>query len=91
MAQCDEKKMQIFNMIHISGPYPNHCASLLVHKPSIHVAVSEVDDTKMQQVLDWIHGLRTPNEGITQRNLKFWADVADKICFGGTYKFGIGI
>ena len=26
-----------------------------MHKPSIHVAVSEVDDTKMQQVLDWIH------------------------------------
>ena len=23
------------------------------------------------------HGLRTPNEGINQRNLKFWADVAD--------------
>ena len=37
------------------------------------------------------HGLRTPNEGINQRNLKFWADVADKICFGRTYKFGIGI
>ena len=37
------------------------------------------------------HGLRTPNEGIKQRNLKFWADVADKICFGRTYKFGIGI
>ena len=37
------------------------------------------------------HGLRTPNEGINQRNLKFWADVADKICFGHTYKFGIGI
>ena len=32
----------------------------------------------------WIHGLRTPNEGINQRNLKFWADVADKICFGRT-------
>ena len=31
-----------------------------------------------------IHGLRTPNEGINQRNLKFWADVADKICFGRT-------
>ena len=30
------------------------------------------------------HGLRTPNEGITQRNLKIWADVADKICFGRT-------
>ena len=27
------------------------------------------------------HGLRTPNEGINQRNLKIWADVADKICF----------
>ena len=31
------------------------------------------------------HGLRTPNEGINQRNLKFWANVADKICFGSTY------
>ena len=29
-----------------------------------------------------IHGLRTPNEGIS--NLKFWADVADKICFSRT-------
>ena len=37
------------------------------------------------------HGLRTPNEGIIQRNLVFWADVADKICFGRTYKFGIWI
>ena len=27
----------------------------------------------------WWHGLRTPNEGINQRNLKFWADVADKL------------
>ena len=30
------------------------------------------------------HGLRTPNEGINQRNLKIWVDVADKICFGRT-------
>ena len=29
-------------------------------------------------------GLRTPNEGINQRNLKIWGDVADKICFGST-------
>ena len=29
------------------------------------------------------HKLRTPNEGTNQRNLKFWADVADKICFVG--------
>ena len=34
---------------------------------------------------DHIHELRTPNEGINQRNLKFLADVADKICFGDTY------
>ena len=26
-----------------------------------------------------MHGLRTPNEGVNQRNLKIWADVADKI------------
>ena len=31
------------------------------------------------------HGLRTLNEGINQRNLKIWADVADKICFGRTH------
>ena len=30
------------------------------------------------------HGLRTPSEGINQRNLKIWADAADKICFGRT-------
>ena len=30
------------------------------------------------------HGLRTPNEGINQRNLQNWADVADKLCFGRT-------
>ena len=62
MAQYNEKKMQIFNMIHMIRPLSNHCASLLVHKPSIHVAVSEVDDTKMQQVLDWIHDSSTKQE-----------------------------
>ena len=30
---------------------------------------------------DCRHGLRTPNEGINQRNLKIWADVADEIGF----------
>ena len=33
---------------------------------------------------DLKQGLRTPNEGIHKRNLKIWADVADKICFGRT-------
>ena len=28
--------------------------------------------------------VRTPNDGIYRRNLKIWADVADKICFGRT-------
>ena len=30
------------------------------------------------------HGLWTPNEGINQRYLKNWADMADKIYFGYT-------
>ena len=30
------------------------------------------------------HGLRTPDEGINQKNLKFWVDVADEMCFGST-------
>ena len=30
------------------------------------------------------HRLLTSNEGINQRNLKIWADVADKICFSRT-------
>ena len=37
------------------------------------------------------HGLLTPNEGINQRNLKIWADPADKICFGRNYiNLGLG-
>ena len=37
------------------------------------------------------HELRTPNEGMNQRYLKNWADVANKICFSRNLKFGIGI
>ena len=48
-----------------------------------------MNDSKNYYYLN--HGLRTPNGGIIQRSLKFWADVADKICFSLTYKFGIGI
>ena len=32
----------------------------------------------------WIHNLRTPNKGLYQRNLKIWANVADKIFLGRT-------
>ena len=34
--------------------------------------------------VEFEHGLRTTDEGINQRYLKNWADVADKICFGRT-------
>ena len=46
-------------------------------KPDLQSEISRLD-------YDHIHGLRTPNEGINQRNLKIWADVADKTCFGRT-------
>ena len=38
-----------------------------------------------------VPGLQTPNEGIDQRYLKDWADVADKICFGRNIRFEIRI
>ena len=38
-----------------------------------------------------IHGLRTPDEGINQRNLKFWANVADTICFAAPKNLGLGL
>ena len=42
------------------------------------------------KVLDYAnhHELRrTSNEGINQSNLQFWANMADKICFGLIHKF----
>jgi hypothetical protein len=39
---------------------------------------------------EFSQGLRTPNEGINQKNLKIWTDVADKFFFGRTKKFGSG-
>ena len=42
------------------------------------------DPFDKKESMHHVHGLRTPNEGINQRNLKFWADLADKICFGRT-------
>ena len=38
-----------------------------------------------------IHGLRTPNEGINQRYLKNWADVADKIKILKPKNLGLGL
>ena len=36
------------------------------------------------------HGLRTPNEGINQRNLKVWANVADKYASAVPKNLGLG-
>ena len=37
------------------------------------------------------HKLLTPNEGINQRNVKIWANVAEKIYFFHTLKFRIEV
>ena len=49
-----------------------------------------LQSSKVSGFAKW-HELRTPNEGMNQRYLKNGADVADKICFGRTKNFGIGI
>ena len=37
------------------------------------------------------HGLRTPSEDINQRNLKIWADVADKNASAVPKNLGVGV
>ena len=37
------------------------------------------------------HGLRTTNEGINQRNLKIWADVAKKYASAVPKNLGVGV
>ena len=36
------------------------------------------------ELVEYSNQILTSNEGINQRDLKFWANMADKICFGGT-------
>ena len=56
---------------------PSHIANLM------SIAEATITNQGKQSFLhDFNHGLQTPNEGINQRHLKIWADVADKICFG---------
>ena len=52
-------------------------------KVGIKSRVSNIESDNSQNV-GLEHVLRTANEGIIQRYLKIWADVADKICFGRT-------
>ena len=42
---------------------------------------------------DYFNRVRTPNEDINQRNLKIWADVADKIPYlkSGEWEFIFGL
>ena len=62
----------IFQFLHI--PFSSHS----------WIAIFLLCATQTQCWNACCHGLRTPNEGINQRHLKNWADVADKICFGRT-------
>ena len=40
---------------------------------------------------DMEHGLRTPNEGINQRNLKIWGNKADKYASALPKNLGVGV
>ena len=46
--------------------------------------------TTVHKSLTYSLGQGLWNEGIYQRNLKIWGNVADKICFGCTLNFGSG-
>ena len=61
------------NLIHLQSHLRN---------TTTHVTISEP-----RKIIYPTHGLRTPNEGINQRNMKIQANVADKIYFGRTKKF----
>ena len=41
--------------------------------------------------IPFLQGLRTSNEGIYQRNLKMWANVSNKICFGVSKNLEVGL
>ena len=46
---------------------------------------------KTKHYYHYEHGLRTPNEGKNQRNLKIRADVADKISLAVPKNLGVGV
>ena len=61
---------------HIGRSQTGHSQNGL--QPSENIAIFHTNDDLSP------HGLRTPNEGINQRYLKNWAEVADKLCIGRT-------
>ena len=58
----------------------NHIIDHLQFKGVIEILLHHTVFISEFHVYTLPHGLRTPNEGINQRYLKNWADVADKIC-----------
>ena len=71
--------------LHDNNPDENTCYLIKldfedITKPATELSILE----KAKDLYKLIHGLWTPNEGINQKYLKNWADVADKICFGRT-------
>ena len=65
----------------IFGPISSSNCNLLIHNyQKFYISNSEGNLLNSAEMDDgYIHRLRTPNEGINQRYLKNWADVADKI------------
>ena len=66
------------------GCTPLHIAVFHGFLPVVSVLASHGASLIVSSKHSEEHGLRTPNEGINQRYLKNWADVADKMCFGRT-------
>ena len=60
------------------------CFSIIFQLPLLSNWAKFVVSLKFSRFLlyEYDHGLWTPNKGKNQRNLKFWAVLADKICFG---------
>ena len=60
------------------------CSIHFLNKSYTLITTKAIENVTKNLIDGFIHGLRTPNEGINQRYLNNWADVADKICFGRT-------
>ena len=71
-----------------SSPFSFNCQNFRWNFVSIHTNLCPIEGNRHSADFsigdDDRHGLQTPNEGINQRYLKNWADVADIICFGRT-------
>ena len=80
-------KFRLGIQIRNKPPHPNHF-NTFGHSDDTDFGCGNILTARSSTFLEsrfWRgHKLRTPIEGINQINLKIWADVADKICFGHT-------